>query len=236
MPDRPTTIIVAHGSPSDPDTLDSAVQALAARVQEYVSDRLVIGATLAKVGSLESALAQASGSQAPAIYPFFMSEGWFVKRELRRRVELVFDGPVTYFSAFGLDPKVPGLCSERAISAAAEMGATGEDTVLVMAAHGSQKGPAAAEAAEAIAQAVRAQGKFAEVRLGFVEQTPTITEAASGLEGRKTVCLPLCATTAGHVLQDVPEQLDAAGFTGKLLQPIGEDQSVPHLIAATIRA
>ncbi len=236
MPDLPTTIIVAHGSPSDPDTLDSAVQALAARVQEHVREGLVIGATLAKAGSLESALARASSSQAPAIYPFFMSEGWFVRRELRRRVELVFDGPVTYFGAFGLDAKVPDLCVTNAMAAAEEMGARGEDTVLVMAAHGSQKGPAAAEAAEAIAQAVRVREKFADVRLGFVEQTPTITEAARDLEGRKAICLPLFATSAGHVLQDVPEQLDAAGFTGKLLQPVGEDQSVPHLIAATIRA
>ncbi|MEQ8825259.1 MAG: CbiX/SirB N-terminal domain-containing protein [Filomicrobium sp.] len=239
MRNLPTTIIVAHGSPSDQDTLEAAVQKLTQRVQEHASGHNVVGATLAKTGSLEQALRESSTDEPVAVYPFFMSEGWFVKSELRRRVKVALDHlqlerAVSYHPAFGLDPKVPELCRVRALEAAERVGAMASETVLVMAAHGSQKGPAAAEAAEQIASAVRDSGTFGAVRVGFVEQAPTITEAASDLGGRVGICLPLFATTAGHVLMDIPEQLEAAGFGGDVLRPIGEDEEVPRLIASAI--
>jgi sirohydrochlorin ferrochelatase len=227
-------VIVAHGAPSDPDPLDREVKELAQRVEALAGGLRVLGATLSKSGSLETALKDTGPAPATLIYPFFMSNGWFVSKELRRRVAATADAQVHYLEPFGLDDSVPALCVMRARQTIEEMGQHARSAVLVLAAHGSQKGPAAADAARAIQERIVAAAAFKEVRLGFVEEAPTIAEAAAGLGGLPAVCLPLFATTAGHVLGDIPEQLAEAGFQGKLMAAIGEDEEVARVIAAAL--
>ena len=233
----PLSVVVAHGSPSDPDPLDLTLRALAGDIAVRMSDRrrIVRGATLAKTGSLEAALSAPPG-QLIRIYPFFMSDGFFVRRELRRRVAEATCNPVEYSAPFGLDPLLPALCVKRACEAIERSGCAARDSVLVLAAHGSRSNPASAEATRLVERRIREMGVFAEVRSGFVEEAPSIADAASGLGSRPAVCLPLFATSGGHVEGDIPEELDRAGFTGKLLQPIGEDAEIPALIAATLGA
>lgn len=234
MTKSPLAVIVAHGAPSDPDPLDREVKELAQRVEALARGLRVLGATLAKPGSLETVLEGAGSASTTLIYPFFMSNGWFVSRELRRRVSVTTKDQVLYLQPFGLDKNVPALCVLRASRVAKELGHKARSTVLLLAAHGSQKGPASADAARAIQEHIVANGAFKEVRLGFVEEAPTIAEAAAGLGGLSIVCLPLFATTAGHVLADIPEQLAEAGFQGELMTPIGEDEEAPQVIAAAL--
>jgi sirohydrochlorin ferrochelatase len=73
---------------------------------------------------------------------------------------------------------------------------------------------------------------FREVRAGFVDQAPTLAEAAR-MDG-PAVCLPYFASRAGHVAVDVPGALAKAGFPGPMLPPIGADAEVPGIIAATL--
>lgn len=235
MTNADLAIIVAHGAPSDPDPLDAAVKRLADRVTTCANNRRVAGATLAKPGSLEAALGLAEPGQRITVYPFFMSEGWFVTKELRRRVSALASGSVNYLEPFGLDPRLPPLCLRQARHAAGSF-ATDSETVLVLAAHGSQRSSASAYAARTILDYLAARGAFREVRLGFVEEAPTIADAAAGLKGANAVCLPLFATAAGHVLSDIPRQLSDAGFMGAVLPPIGEDEEVPALIADALAA
>ena len=70
---------------------------------------------------------------------------------------------------------------------------------------------------------------------GFIDQSPRIAEVAAGL-APGSVCLPFFAARGGHVLQDLPEALAAAGFAGRLLDPVGADRRVPGLIAAALIA
>jgi sirohydrochlorin ferrochelatase len=227
-------VIVAHGAPSDPGPLDQVVKQLAKRVEAFTCGYHVVGATLAMPGSLEAELEHATPSQTTVIYPFFMSTGWFVSKELPRRVSTAIANPVDFLQPFGLDLSLPALCIQRASDAAGACDQAPDATVLVLAAHGSQKGPASAQAARAIQESITDTGTFAEVRLGFVEENPTISQAAAGLTNSPAVCLPLFATTAGHVQADIPEQLAAANFQGTLMPPIGEDDEVPRLIAAAL--
>ncbi len=231
MTETALAVIVAHGAPSDPDPLDREVKDLAKRVEFLAPGLRVDGATLAKPGSLEAAL-EAAGSDAPTlIYPFFMSNGWFVSKELRRRISAATKARVQYLEPFGLDENVVSICIRRVNQAVEQMGQTPSMATLVLAAHGSQRGPASADAARAIKDRMVAGAAYQDVRLGFVEESPTIAEAAADLAGATAVCLPLFATTAGHVLGDIPEQLAEAGFKGKLMAPIGEDEEIPRIIA-----
>ena len=234
MSEATLAVIVAHGAPSDPGPLDQVVKELAKRVEAFTHGYHVVGATLAMPGSLEAELGHARPSQTTVVYPFFMSTGWFVSKELRRRVSSASDKPVDFLHPFGLDRSLSALCIQRVSEAAKARDQAPDATVLVLAAHGSQKGPASAQAARAIQESITDTGTFAEVRLGFVEETPTISQAAAGLTNMPAVCLPLFATTAGHVQADIPEQLAAANFQGNLMRPIGEDDEVPRLIAAAL--
>ena len=51
-----------------------------------------------------------------------------------------------------------------------------------------------------------------------------------------TICLPLFATRADHVTDDLPRALAAAGFQGITLPPVGMAPAVPALIAESIKA
>lgn len=228
-------MVVAHGAPSDPDPLDRVLQSLAGRIVSEARGFRVRGATLAKPGSLEDALSGAEPGQEIRVYPFFMSDGFFVRRELRRRVADATCNPVVYLDAFGLDTRLPDLCMRRGREAVERLGRSAHEAVLVLAAHGSRSNPASSEATRSIERRIRDARMFGDVRAGFVEEAPTIADAARGL-GPAAVCLPLFATTAGHVVGDIPEQLAEAGFTGALLPPIGEDEEIAALIAAAIRA
>ena len=75
---------------------------------------------------------------------------------------------------------------------------------------------------------------FARVVTGFVEQEPFIADAARGLE--RAISLPLFALRAEHVLEDLPEALDKAGFAGPRLDPVGLAPEVPAMIARSIAA
>lgn len=229
-------IIVAHGSPSDPDPLDRILKELAANVADLLPGLEISGATLAKPGSVEAALTGAGERDQIMVYPFFMSAGWFVKMELKRRVEAATSAQTTFLTPFGLDNRIPELCTEIARDALNAKAVAPQEAVLVLAAHGSRKGHAAARAAWAVAKRIEPRQVFREVRVGFVEQDPTIAEAASHLGGCPAVCLPLFATTASHVQDDIPDQLAQAHFRGETLPPVGEAAAVATLIADVLRS
>lgn len=231
---RPVAVIVAHGSPSVPVPLDLWVKVLALKVAARTPHLHVGGATLGFPKSLETELAKAPPGEPIVLYPFFMSDGWFTKVEMMRRAKAATANPLVSVPAFGLDPGVAGLCVRTVSDEMVRHGEQPDRSVLVLAAHGSMKNPASANAARDIQSRIVAARAFGEVRLGFVEEPPTIAEAADGLTGRLSVCLPLFATRGGHVTGDIPDQLAEARFTGRILDPIGERADVHTIIAGAL--
>jgi len=226
-------LIVAHGSPSDPDLLDETVCRLARRIAEGAPGWRIRAATLAKRGSLEAAVSAVGRGELITVYPLFMSDGWFVSQELPRRLAELTDGPVSYLAPLGLDPALPELSARRVLEVARKIGAASSECTLILAAHGSRSSSKPAQTAARIKAEIIDAGEFADVRLGFVDEAPSIAEAA--VCAAPAICLPLFATRAGHVRFDVPAALTEAGFTGPVLAPIGDDPEVPGLIAAALR-
>lgn len=126
--------------------------------------------------------------------------------------------------AFGHHSALPALL--------AHVVAAHPGTVL-LAAHGSQVSRASATQTEALAKSLRA-ATGRQILTGYVEEAPFLQDAAR-LQG-PALCLPLFATRAGHVAQDVPEALETAGFQGQLLPAIGEHAEAARLIAEALRA
>ncbi len=203
------------------------MQALAARVRMWRPGWRIAGTTLALPGALEEAAARLPQA---VILPFFMAEGWFTRQQLPKLLRAAGLGAARQLPAFGHHPSLPDLLAQVAVRAAQAQGLP-ETATLLLAAHGSQVSRASASRTEELAVLLRALTRF-HVVTGYVEEAPFLTDAARGLG--PALCLPLFATRAGHVAEDVPAALTEAGFTGPLLPAIGEHADVARLIADSL--
>ncbi|MCB2129707.1 MAG: cobalamin biosynthesis protein CbiX [Rhodobacteraceae bacterium] len=224
-------LIVAHGQPSDPDPAEQDVAALGARVAERLPGWRMDTATLAAPGALGRAMA---ALDRPLIFPFFMADGWFIRDLLPRRIADTGHEAGPVLTPFGLLPATAALAGRILHDAAGTAGWDPAATTVILAAHGSGRSPHPAEAARALENHLRADGGFAAIRTGFVEQSPSIAEAARGA-GAQSLCLPLFVARWGHVRDDIPAGLSEAGFAGRLLAPLGCHGAVPDLIAGALR-
>ncbi|MFV0359835.1 sirohydrochlorin chelatase [Tropicimonas sp.] len=219
-------LIVAHGSPSNPAPQEAALGRLATRVAEYLPGWRVAGATLAAPGRFDAAVADLGR---PVIYPFFMARGWFTGKVLARRAA---ERGLHVLRPFGTESALARVARDRLAAIMAARNWRAAETSLLIAAHGSAISKTSANSARDFAEAVAVAGGFARVRLGFLEQPPFLTDAARGL-GR-AICLPWLATASGHMEEDVPAELAAAGFTGPVLPPFIDWADTAPLIAAGI--
>ncbi|QRZ12731.1 cobalamin biosynthesis protein CbiX [Paracoccus methylovorus] len=220
-------LIVAHGQPGDPAPQQQLIESLAASVAALAPQVAVGGATLAMPGALDRA------DDETLIYPMFMATGWFTQVELPRRLTLAGAPGAYVLPPFGSDPGLPALCLDLITQAAGTQGWQLAQTHLFIAAHGSGRSPAPARAARQMAANLAPH--VAATTCGFIEETPFITDAARGLP-TQAVCLPLFATQAEHVTDDLPAALSQAGFPGLVLPPVGLAAQVPQMIAESIKA
>ncbi|MFT4012496.1 MAG: cobalamin biosynthesis protein CbiX [Paracoccus sp. (in: a-proteobacteria)] len=229
MPDtsRPKALIVAHGQPGDPGPQQQAVQALATQVAARLPQARIRGATLAMPGALDIA------DDGTLIYPMFMAAGWFTRTELPRRLAQAGAPQARILPPFGSDPGLPALCLALLAQAAQAQGWSLNETHLLIAAHGSGRSHAPAEATRAMARTLAPH--LAAITCGFIEEPPFLRDAARALPAR-ALCLPLFATGAEHVTDDLPQALAQAGFQGISLPPVGLAAEVPAMIATSIRA
>ncbi|WP_343079548.1 CbiX/SirB N-terminal domain-containing protein [Ostreiculturibacter nitratireducens] len=223
-------LIVAHGQPSDPDGPEAEIEALAARVAALLPGWRVGGATLAAPGALEAAVAELED---PVVFPFFMSDGWFIRSNLPARLAKAGRDGLRILTPFGLLPGANALALRLAREEAAEAGWAAPDTTLILAAHGSGRSPQPAETARETAGYIAERADFAEVRVGFIEQDPRIAQVLIEA-GRSSILLPLFVARWGHVLDDIPAAVEEAGFRGRILPPLGTHRDVPAIIAEAI--
>jgi sirohydrochlorin ferrochelatase len=162
-----------------------------------------------------------------------MAEGWFTRTNLPRRLKACGGETLRQLPPFGVDPALPALMAETARAGAIQAEMPTHETALLLAAHGSKVSKTSANGTWAMVGQMRDLAGFATVSAGFVEEAPFLQAAATGLG--HAVCLPFFALSAGHITDDVPEALAAAGFAGVLLPPIGEAAGTARLIAAALQ-
>lgn len=217
--------IVAHGQPGDPAPLQAQVAALAVRVAALLPGWRVDGATLADPDSL----IRLRGVS--IILPLFMSDGWFTRSELPRRLKQAGVTGARILPPFGANPALAAVGVRLAVEAARAAGIDPADATLVVAGHGSSKSSASADATRDFATQVAGHGRFARVVTGFIEEPPFLRDVA--LDGA-AICLPFFATRASHTTQDIPDDWAATGNDGPIAPPVGLAFEVPGLLAAAL--
>ncbi|MEX0347882.1 MAG: CbiX/SirB N-terminal domain-containing protein [Paracoccaceae bacterium] len=226
----PNALIVAHGQPSDPAPASAALAAFARDVERHAPDLSLSSATLAAPGELDLVL-QGLPDHAP-VYPLFMARGWFVTDVLPRRLG---SQNLTILDPLGVDPELPHLAAQALAEVMEQHGWAAQDTTVVLAAHGSGRSRNPSAVAYAFAEALKDQISGIDVLTGFVEEPPSIEDAARGC-GAQSICLPFFACQGGHANEDVPEALQAAEFEGLLLPVLGELPPIKSRIAALLTA
>lgn len=222
-------LIVAHGQPSAPAPPEAALGRLTQKIRAQLPGWSIRYGTLAMPGRV-----RVQARQSPPgtlVYPLFMADGWFVRTRLRRELDGL---PMRFCAPLGLDPDLPACAAKILQDTAQSNGWTMADTQITLPAHGSARSNLAAEATYAFVDKLQPLLPDTQIKTGFVEQDPSIAEAAARMSSQ-SISLPFFAAAGGHALEDVPEALDQAGFQGVRLPPLGLAPGVPALIAAALQ-
>lgn len=230
-------VIAAHGDRGG-EAPNRLLVSHADRLARCGRFRFVAPGVLKGEPALEAALlaAAASGAGRIAVYPFFMSDGYFTRTVLPERIRAAgLDREVVQLPPFGLDPAVPPLLDRLARGEAGRAGLEISGTRLLIVGHGSQFGPASAEATRKAAEAVGGLGGWAGVEAAYLEEPPYPAEALRGS--------PLPAVVAGffagdgmHAGEDVPEAIQDSGVRAVYAGSAGADAEVVSLIEAAVAA
>ncbi len=212
-------VLVGHGSARHPDGA-APILALA----EAIRHRALFAEVAAVFMKQPPFLAEAESLVTAAtvfVVPVFAGKGYYTDTLIPRDMRL--SGPVTerdgrrfiYTAPAGTHPRIPGLLACRAEGVANAAGMTVGESALLLIAHGSSRPGGAGETPRAIASALAAMNRFAEVALVFLEQEPK-AEGWAGLIGcRDVVALPLLVAQGMHASQDIPPLFGLdAGETG----------------------
>ena len=219
-------LIVGHGQPSDPAPAAQELASLADQVGAHFPPGQIHSVTLAEPEGLAGAV-QRLGPFG-MVFPMFMAGGWFTKVNLPKKLAEVGGDNWRVAEPFGEDPAVLTLCLE--ILREAGIGAGDE---VLLAAHGSFRSPAPSQIANRVAEHLQRELGLARCQAAFIDQSPKLADAVGF--SAQAVCLPFFAAKGGHVIDDVPQALAEAGFSGRVLPPIGLDARAPALIARAIK-
>lgn len=222
-------IIVSHGQPSDPAPAEADLADLASRVTATLPGWRIASATLATPGMLEKA-ARNMGHDA-LVYPLFMTDGWFTRTTLPKRLGR---DDAHILAPLGADANLPELAYNWLLEQLQEQNWQCRDTTLIIASHGSGKSRNPARDTERFANALAERMTFSALRIGYIEEPPYLGDVAFG-SGSQAICLPFFAAAGGHVTDDIPEALNLAEFAGLRLPPIGTHPGIPALIATALR-
>jgi len=231
-PKAPVTeaILVAHGQPSAPEAGEDELKALAEKVRQQLPGWFVASATLAVPGPLEAVLEQTTGE--PFIYPMFMADGWFTKTALPARLG---DRKVHQLAPLGTHPGLPHQTLKLLKREAEQRGWSFNSCDIMIAAHGSSTGPAAAECALYFARRLRRLTPFKKkIHTGFLAQEPFLADVAWRSNSR-TLMLPFLAGAGTHLTDDIPQAMEEGRFQGVLLPAIGAAPFIPGLIVQSLK-
>lgn len=184
--------------------------------------------------AIEAALREvaASGARELLVYPFFMSDGYFVSKVLSARIAgLGGKVPPCLLTPLGLDPGLPAVMMKRALACARGAGFAPAETRLLVVGQGSRSDRASAQATIRMAEELEGMGAFLRASSAFLEEPPFIV---SRLASEKTpvVVSGFFAGNGTHSACDVPAAIEESGVRAVYAGPVGTHPDVRDLVVA----
>ena len=224
---------MAFGSLADPDKLDRAIQEVTTLVAAELPGWTVRGATIGAEGSIARGFDGLS--EAAAVFPLMMVDGWILRKILPEALAAAGRKSARILKPLGLLPAFRAACAEMIRDGLRDAGLEAAEATVVLAAHGSARGPRPAACARALADELQEATGVRAVLPGYLEEAPFLTDALRNAS-EPAICLPCFATNAWHATGDVPQAVRASGFRGLVLPTAGAAPAVPALIAQELEA
>ncbi len=237
MPDfsQVAVLLAAHGDRGTAER-NAVLRAHETRLRETRTFGWVGHGVLNGEPQFADALLEAGRSEPDLIvvYPLFMSSGYFVRKVMPDRIAASnLSVSVRVLEPLGADPALPALLLRRALQSAADASINPSRSHLLIAAHGSKIGRTPAEAAEAVAAAVRAVSPFALVQTAFIEEPPFIADLLR--EAKVPIIVAgLFSGDGMHGHDDVGRAIGEACVPCAYTRPIGGDPEVTALIEDSV--
>lgn len=210
---RPSVIIVGHGSSTSKNAEEAAnIHAEALRQSEIYSTVVVHFLT-------EQDLPADLPSGEVFIFPFFMSEGYFVKSKITDVFELEncehhsAERDIYQCPALGVDPAITDVLLRMGGESCALHGYSAADVDIVLLAHGSVNSPASRRATETHMKSLTELNVFKSVSSAFLEEAPRLDELIfkERRAEKVIIVIGLFAAEGPHAMDDVPEILAQIG-------------------------
>lgn len=237
FPDDTAVVLAAHGDRGAGFT-NSALFAHRHALDAAARFLSVSAGVLKGEPTIEDALAaaQATGAGRIAIYPFFMADGFFVRTRLAERVTAAnLTERWEILPPLGIDPGLPSIILNHAVAAANAAGFAPATSVLLIAGHGSQLGPASANATRSAAQAIADADVFSAVTTAFLEEPPSIEDALRA--ARVPVVVSGFFSGEGmHAADDVPSAIANSKARAIYAGPIGPHPAISELMLRRLSA
>lgn len=169
--------------------------------------------------------------------PLLMAEGHTLRamqRKLGRAAKP--SGRIVWCRPVGSHPRLSDLMAAKASSSCLDKGWRAKETALLIVGHGTERHPDSGGTALAHAARIAAQGTFAEVAVGFLDEPPHLPEALGRLRAERCVAIGLFVDAGEHGEEDVPALLAPAGDRAVYAGPIGPDPLVSDLILDQVQA
>ncbi len=167
------------------------------------------------------------------VYPFFMSEGYFVRVKLPNMLAEQGFAETMVLPPLGADPALVDLIEHRLrMLASLSGGLQPAEVAMLMVAHGSRSGdPASRRRAETIAATLGARG-LGTIHLAFIEEPPSVADQLEAID--PNVVIGLFASEGTHALDDVAALVDERAGVLHHVRAIGTDEGMADLVLQAI--
>lgn len=222
---NPAVLLAAHGETGGAQN-NALLARVAAKVAQQLPDRPVTCGVLSGAPALEDALAELSGCDL-LVHPFFMSDGYFTRQALPKRLE---ESPVAgwrVLTPLGLLPGLPALI-------AGQIAADREEILIVS--HGATKSDRSRLTTEAFAEALRQELPGRRIACCYLEEEPFAPEAVATL-GSKAQLVSFFAGEGAHGRSDLTRLVAESGKADlAVTDSVGALPGIAELIVAELRA
>jgi sirohydrochlorin ferrochelatase len=230
-------LLAAHGERRAGTDNEGALDLAAALAKRAAANAVAVG-FLKGTPSIADAVQQLSGYDL-LVYPLFLADGYFTRKLLPRQLEEAGaygrGRAICLLPPLGIDPALAELALAEANTVAASQGWPAHRTNLVLLAHGSSNNPASRLATEQMAGTLAARNIFARVRVAFLEELPSLSDAVASLS-EPVVVVGLFAGEGMHGGDDAPRLIAQIGRSDVVpAGNIGGFAGLPDVIADTIR-
>jgi len=182
------------------------------------------------------------------VVPVMTSEGYFcdvvLPRELRKNHRYA-EVAVHQTPPVGVHPMIGALIRGRIDQLARQFGIALRDACVAIVGHGTTRHARSREATVRLAEQLRAEQEFADVRFAFLDEDPSVETLVAGIAPRDLLVIPFLISGGPHANIDIPTRLglwpsldEPPPFVGRIAgrrvicdRAIGLDPAIADIIA-----